>query len=138
MSLCLINKHNAMVASVLDGGEWSASRPGRFTTGERAAGTIWTGRWRGEFFLASAGNRTTAGQPVAILNELSRLLKQNTIACRAVTVQRPRDRQRLGKHVPMATDTRATTEVLLETVFLTRSVQRGYKELEGSSRSERT
>jgi hypothetical protein len=34
-------------------------------------------------------------------------------------------RQRLGKHVPAATD---TIEILLETVFSTRSVQRGYKE----------
>jgi hypothetical protein len=37
-------------------------------------------------------------------------------------------RQRLGKHVPGVTDTHATIEVLLETVFSTRSVQSGYKE----------
>jgi hypothetical protein len=37
-------------------------------------------------------------------------------------------RQRFGKHVPTATDTHAAIEVLLETVFATRSVQRGYKE----------
>jgi hypothetical protein len=37
-------------------------------------------------------------------------------------------RQRLGKHVNAATDTHAITEVLFETVFSTRSVQRGYKE----------
>jgi hypothetical protein len=61
------------------------------------------------------------------------------VACRAVS------RQRLGKHVPAATDTHATIEVLLEIVFPTRSMQRGYKEencsknrqLEGSRRSER-
>jgi hypothetical protein len=35
--------------------------------------------------------------------------------------------QRLGKHVPAATDTRATIEVLLETVYSTRSMKRGYK-----------
>jgi hypothetical protein len=29
--------------SVLDGGEWSASRPGRFTPTERAPGTHWIG-----------------------------------------------------------------------------------------------
>jgi hypothetical protein len=29
------------LTSVLDGGEWSASRPGRFTSGERAPGTHW-------------------------------------------------------------------------------------------------
>jgi hypothetical protein len=27
------------------GGEWSASRPGRFTPGERAPGTHWIGGW---------------------------------------------------------------------------------------------
>jgi hypothetical protein len=31
--------------SPLAGGEWSASRPGRFTPGERAAGTHWIGVW---------------------------------------------------------------------------------------------
>jgi hypothetical protein len=29
----------------LAGGEWSASRPGRFTPGERAPGTHWIGGW---------------------------------------------------------------------------------------------
>jgi hypothetical protein len=29
----------------LSGGEWSASRPGRFTPGERVTGTHWIGRW---------------------------------------------------------------------------------------------
>jgi hypothetical protein len=37
-------------------------------------------------------------------------------------------RQRLGKHVPVAADTYATIDVLLETLFSTRSMQRGYKE----------
>jgi hypothetical protein len=36
-------------------------------------------------------------------------------------------RQRLGKNVPATTDTHVTIEVLLETVFSTRSVQRGYR-----------
>jgi hypothetical protein len=31
----------------LDGGEWSASRPGRFTSRERAPGTHWIGGWVG-------------------------------------------------------------------------------------------
>jgi hypothetical protein len=31
----------------LDGGEWSASRPGPFTPGERALGTHWIGGWVG-------------------------------------------------------------------------------------------
>jgi hypothetical protein len=37
-------------------------------------------------------------------------------------------RQRLGKHVPAATDAHATIEILLETGFSTRSVPRSYKE----------
>jgi hypothetical protein len=43
-------------------------------------------------------------------------------------------RQRLGKHVPAATDTHATIEVLLETAFSIRSVQTGYKEVNGGNR----
>jgi hypothetical protein len=35
------------LASALDGGEWSASRPGRFTPRERASGTDWIGGWVG-------------------------------------------------------------------------------------------
>jgi hypothetical protein len=35
------------LTSALDGGEWSASRPGRFTPRERAAGTHWIGGWVG-------------------------------------------------------------------------------------------
>jgi hypothetical protein len=31
------------LTSALDGGEWSASRPGRFTSGEIAADTHWVG-----------------------------------------------------------------------------------------------
>jgi hypothetical protein len=38
-------------------------------------------------------------------------------------------RQRLGKYVPEVTDVDAAIEVLLETVFSTQSVQRGYKDL---------
>jgi hypothetical protein len=35
----------AFLTSALDVGEWSASRPGRFTPRERASGTHWTGGW---------------------------------------------------------------------------------------------
>jgi hypothetical protein len=35
------------LTSALEGGEWSASRPGRCTTRERAPGTHWTGGWVG-------------------------------------------------------------------------------------------
>jgi hypothetical protein len=35
------------LTSALDGGEWSASRPFRFTPGKRAPGTHWIGGWVG-------------------------------------------------------------------------------------------
>jgi hypothetical protein len=35
------------MTSALDGGEWSASRPGRFTPRERALVTYWIGGWVG-------------------------------------------------------------------------------------------
>jgi hypothetical protein len=35
------------LTSALAGGEWSASRPGRFTPGERALCTHWIGGWVG-------------------------------------------------------------------------------------------
>jgi hypothetical protein len=35
------------LTSALDGGEWSASRPGRFNPGERALGTHSMGGWVG-------------------------------------------------------------------------------------------
>jgi hypothetical protein len=35
------------LTSALDGGEWSASRPCRFTPRERALGTHWIGGWVG-------------------------------------------------------------------------------------------
>jgi hypothetical protein len=38
---------HACFTSALDGGEWSASRPGRFTPRERASSTHWIGGWVG-------------------------------------------------------------------------------------------
>jgi hypothetical protein len=35
------------LTSALTGGEWSASRPCRFTPGERAPGAYWVGEWVG-------------------------------------------------------------------------------------------
>jgi hypothetical protein len=35
------------LTSALDGGEWSAQRPGHFTPREGAPGTRWIGRWVG-------------------------------------------------------------------------------------------
>jgi hypothetical protein len=59
------------------------------------------------------------------------LQKHRILACRAVS------RQRFAKHVPTATDTHATIKVLLETVFSTRFVQRGYKEDNWSKNSSK-
>jgi hypothetical protein len=36
---------HVLLTSALDGREWSASRPGLFTPGKRAASTHWTGGW---------------------------------------------------------------------------------------------
>jgi hypothetical protein len=38
---------HVFMTSALVGGEWSASRPGRFITGERASDTQWIGGWVG-------------------------------------------------------------------------------------------
>jgi len=57
----------------MDEGEWSASRPARFTIEERVLGTQWMGRWVGpktgldavakrkNLFSVLARNRTLAG-----------------------------------------------------------------------------
>jgi hypothetical protein len=69
------------LTSALDGSEWSALRPGRFTLGEeppvyigeevgRAPEPVWT-LWRREKSLAPAGIRTSAIQPVTIPVELT-------------------------------------------------------------------
>jgi hypothetical protein len=58
----------AFLTSALDKDEWSASRPGRYTPGERAPGIYWIGGWldpraglnalEKRKSLSSAGNRT--------------------------------------------------------------------------------
>jgi hypothetical protein len=42
------------LTSALDGGEWSASRPGRCTPRERAPGTHWIGGWVGSRAILDA------------------------------------------------------------------------------------
>jgi hypothetical protein len=68
---------HALLTSALDGGEWSALLPGRFTHGERNPGTHWIGGWVGpraglntvtrakRHFSAYAENRTPVAQPLA-------------------------------------------------------------------------
>jgi hypothetical protein len=66
------------LTSALDGGEWSASRPGRLNPRERAPGTYWIGGWVGPRALLDAvvkrkipsprresNPKTPIGQPVA-------------------------------------------------------------------------
>jgi hypothetical protein len=73
------------LTSALVGGDWSASRPCRFTPGERAPGTHWIGGWVGprvgidevEKILDPTGTRTPTPPsfgPVAIPTMLSRLI----------------------------------------------------------------
>jgi hypothetical protein len=42
-----IHRTTFFLTSALVGGEWSVSRPGRFTPGEGAPGTYWIGGWVG-------------------------------------------------------------------------------------------
>jgi hypothetical protein len=66
------------LTSALDGGEWSASRPGRFTPRERTSGTPWIGGWVGLKAVLDtvvkrkipsprreSNSRTTMVQPIA-------------------------------------------------------------------------
>jgi hypothetical protein len=65
----------SFLTSALDGGQWSASHPGRFTPGEGAPAIHCVGDWMGpepgwtlwtrERSLTPAGNKTLAVQPVA-------------------------------------------------------------------------
>jgi hypothetical protein len=73
-----LTKHHAMKAywgwmysythsltSALDGGEWSASRPGRFTPRERSPGTDWIGSWVGPRAVLDA---VVKGKIIPVLN----------------------------------------------------------------------
>jgi len=40
-----VEVHHAFLTSALDGGEWSASRLGRFTPRKRAHDALWSGGW---------------------------------------------------------------------------------------------
>jgi hypothetical protein len=69
---------NAFLTKVLDGGEWSASRPRHFTPGKRAPVFYWMGGWMGSKagldavvktkfpFLTPAGSRTPVIQLITL------------------------------------------------------------------------
>jgi hypothetical protein len=50
---------HAFLTSELDGGEWSASRPGRFIPTERTRGTHWIGSCMGFFYLKTKYDRNS-------------------------------------------------------------------------------
>jgi hypothetical protein len=54
--------------SALDGGEWSVSRPVRFTPRERAPGTHWIGGWVGPRFVLGAVVKRNIPSPRRELN----------------------------------------------------------------------
>jgi hypothetical protein len=70
------------LTSALDGGEWSASRPGRFTPRERAPGIHWIGDWMGPRAVLDSVVKKKIPSPgwesncrlVSVSTELSQLL----------------------------------------------------------------
>jgi hypothetical protein len=80
LSLCL-TKHHAMrhigdwthsfmhsLTSALDGGDWLASRPGRFTPRERPPTTHWIGGWVGPRASLDMGSKRKIPSPCQELN----------------------------------------------------------------------
>jgi hypothetical protein len=51
------------LTSGLDGGEWTASRPGRFTSRERAPSTHWIGGWVGSRAVLDAVSKRKISYP---------------------------------------------------------------------------
>jgi hypothetical protein len=54
------------LTSALDGGEWSASRTGRFTPRKRAPGTPWIGGWVGSRTVLEAAVKRKFPAPPGI------------------------------------------------------------------------
>jgi hypothetical protein len=54
------------LTSALDGGEWSASRPGRFAQGERAPDSNWIGGWMGPRAGLNAVEKRKSSAPQGI------------------------------------------------------------------------
>jgi hypothetical protein len=88
-----------ILTSALVEGELSASRPGRFTSGERAPGTHWVGR------LDGPQNRSGRYGEEIVLHATG--TQTPTIVAR----------QRLRGNVTAVTNTHATTEELLDASF---------------------
>jgi hypothetical protein len=99
-----VQLHHALT-SALDGGEWSASRPGRFTTGDRTPSTHWIEVWVGlragldavvkrripRSCRVSNSDRP-ARSPVTIPTELSRLQSLQTDLTHTYVTRSPEPR----------------------------------------------
>jgi hypothetical protein len=59
---------HAFLTAALDGGEWSASRSGRFTPREKASGTHWLGGWVGPRVVLDTVVKTKIPNPRRELN----------------------------------------------------------------------
>jgi hypothetical protein len=65
---------NAFLKSALDGGEWSVSRPGRFTPEQTAFEFRWIDEWVGSINSRKSNPVRPAPNLVTILTELYKLL----------------------------------------------------------------
>jgi hypothetical protein len=63
------------LTSALDGGEWSDSRPGRFTPRERAPGTHWIGGWVGPRVVLDAVVKRKIPSPRRESNPRTRIVQ---------------------------------------------------------------
>jgi hypothetical protein len=64
------------VTSALDGGAWSASRPGHFTPRERAPGTHWIGGWVDPRAVRGRGGEEKNSQPQPWFIRSERIISQ--------------------------------------------------------------
>jgi hypothetical protein len=63
------------LTSSLDGAEWSASRPDRFTSRERAPGTHWIGGWVGPRAVLDAVVKRKISSPHRESNPRTRIVQ---------------------------------------------------------------
>jgi hypothetical protein len=84
------------LTSALVGGEWSASRLGRFTPRERAPGTHWIGSWVGpSACLDDMENSDSGVQPVTSLYTDSKQYHHRLLSVTRVTGCRRNERVRI-------------------------------------------
>jgi hypothetical protein len=68
------------LTSSLDGGEWSASRPGRFTSKEITPGCHWIGGWMGPRASPDCVEKTKSYTAVNIIHNLCDLNPSTTVS----------------------------------------------------------